>query len=105
MTSHFERIKWCLNEQTNVYAFKLAMLRDITESRLDEKIESILVRYKWPYTPVDYSKDRHHTHIKKISTMLRRKIGNFGSHEDSKVLFNMDLQSAIGLKTPSKDNE
>lgn len=60
VNSHVERIKWCLNEQTNVYAYKLALIKEISEIRMDEKIETILAKFreKWPYQPIDYYKDK-----------------------------------------------
>jgi len=92
VNSHLERIKWCLNEQTNVYAFKIAVVREISEIRMDEKIEGILAKFreKWPYQPMDYYRERNNGHIRKLTTMFKKRLGSDDANGGSKML-NMDL--------------
>ena len=34
-----ERMKWCLNEQTNAIAFKISMIKEISEVKMEEQVE------------------------------------------------------------------
>lgn len=106
VNSHVERIKWCLNEQTNVYAYKLALIKEISETRMDEKIETILAKFreKWPYQPIDYYKDKQNG-IKKLANILSSSIPkrSGGADDTTTKLLNMDLSLIRNRTTIGED--
>ena len=104
--SHLERIKWCLNEQTNVYAYKLSIIKDVSHTKMDEKVEQILTRYKqvWPYLPLSAFSELQTFDPSKLSNIFKRRLGSFSSStEETAKLLNMDiLKSSIASSKDGK---
>lgn len=53
---------------------------------MDERIEKIFVEYKkiWPYMALNYNKQKS-LKIRKIQTMMKRRLNSLGSIEDNKM--------------------
>ncbi|CDW73735.1 UNKNOWN [Stylonychia lemnae] len=84
------RVKWCLNEQTNMYAYKLALIRDITETTVDDRIEKIFDQYR-----------------QAVKHMFRKKYGGSISTDDHRLdqFLKPDQRVGIHRRQPSSMDE